>query len=172
MPEPTHFERLGISRRFSLDVAALDRNYLDYSRRVHPDRAGDSAESLDASAALNEAYSVLRDPFRRADYLIALGGGPSAADLRQATPAFLEEMLELRAEVEMAKADAAARAELEHSLLARRVALVGEAGRHLDRYDELQTDDARRRELMTQARQALNACKYVQGLLRELQHDD
>lgn len=165
----THFERLGLPGRFAVDADALERNYLARSREVHPDHAGDAA--LEASAALNEAYAVVRDPFRRADYLIAVRGGPSAADLKQSPPEFLEEMLELRMEIEGAKADDGARAELERTLLARRNALVAEAGRLLDRYDELQANDPARGELLTKSRQALNACKYVQGLLRDLERD-
>ena len=46
------------------------------------------------AAALNEAYAVLRQPFRRADYLLGLLGGPSAADMKEMEPAFLEEMLD------------------------------------------------------------------------------
>src|SRR5262245_16775358 len=171
MAEPTHFDRLGLPARFSVDAAALERNYLARSRAVHPDHAGDSAAALEASAALNEAYAVVRDPFRRADYLIAARGGPSAAAMKQSPPEFLEEMLELRMEIEGAKPDPAARAELERTLIARRDALVADAGRYLDRHDELNPGDPERAELMAKARQALNACKYVQGLLRDLQRD-
>lgn len=167
--EPTHFERLGLLGRFAVDAGDLERNYLARSREVHPDHAGEFA--VEASAALNEAYNVVRDPFRRADYLIAVRGGPSAADLKQSPPEFLEEMLELRMEIESATANATARAEMERSLTTRRNAFVAEAGKCLDRYDELQTDDLDRKELLSKARQALNACKYLQGLLRDLERD-
>src|SRR4051794_25698170 len=96
----THFERLGLPRRFRFDPAELDRNYLARSRAVHPDHAGNDRSSQEASAAVNEAYAVLRDPFRRADYLLTLHGGPSAAGQKQAAPEFLEEMLDLRMRIE------------------------------------------------------------------------
>ncbi len=166
---PTHFDRLGLPGRFRVDADALERNYLARSREVHPDHAGDAA--LEASAALNEAYAVVRDPFRRADYLIATRGGPSAADLKQSPPEFLEVMLDLRMEIEGAKADPAARVEMERALTARRNDLVAEAGKYLDLHDELQADNPARGELLAKARQALNACKYVQGLLRDLERD-
>ena len=83
MDTVTHFERLGLPRRFPLDLAELERNYLARSRDVHPDHAGNDRASLEASAALNEAYAVVRDPFRRADYLLTLAGGPSAAEQKQ-----------------------------------------------------------------------------------------
>ena len=33
----THFDRLGLPRRFALDGAAVERQYLARSRAVHPD---------------------------------------------------------------------------------------------------------------------------------------
>jgi len=103
-----HFERLGLPRRFSLDDAELERHYLARSRELHPDffQLGGDLErraSLELSAALNDAYAVLRDPFRRAEYLLQLEGGPTAADLKEMPAAFLEEMLELRMEIEEIK---------------------------------------------------------------------
>ena len=87
MSDTTHFERLGLPRRFRLDAAALEANYLARSREVHPDFTGNDPASLQASAALNEAYTTLREPFRRAEYLLNLEGGPSAARERcRATP--------------------------------------------------------------------------------------
>jgi molecular chaperone HscB len=81
-----HFERLGIPRRFSVDLSDLERAYLTLSRSVHPDYhlAGsdnDLAASLDLSASLNESYNILRDPFARAEYLLSLEGGPSGRNL-------------------------------------------------------------------------------------------
>src|SRR5262245_16398343 len=104
-----YFDRLGLPRRFALEAGELEHQYLARSRAVHPDyhAAGSSADlaaSLELSAALNEAYNALRDPFARADYLLGLEGGPSAAEQKQMPPAFLAEMLEARERVEEARA--------------------------------------------------------------------
>jgi murein DD-endopeptidase MepM/ murein hydrolase activator NlpD len=107
MMESDHFERLGLPRGYSVDPAALERKYLERSRAVHPDHTGNDPASLGASAALNEAYGVLRDPFRRAEYLLALAGGPSPSAVSQPSAEFLEEMLELRMQIEEAKVAAA-----------------------------------------------------------------
>src|SRR5436309_12403985 len=104
MAEQSHFERLGLPRRFRLDAAALERNYLKRSRQVHPDFTGNDPASLRASAALNEAYATLREPFKRAEYLLTVEGGPSAADSREMPAEFLEEMLDLRMRIEEVKA--------------------------------------------------------------------
>src|SRR5437016_4628720 len=103
MADMTHFERLGLPRRFHLDPAALERNYLAKSREVHPDFTGNDPTSLRASAALNEAYATLRDPFRRAEYLLGIEGGPSANEVKQMPAEFLEEMLALRMRIEEVK---------------------------------------------------------------------
>src|SRR5262245_17175917 len=165
MHDSTHFERLGLPRRFRLDPAELERNYLARSRDVHPDHAGNDRASLEASAALNEAYTVLRDHFRRADCLLTLAGGPSAAEQKQAAPEFLEEMLDLRMQIEELKhsPDQAARDKLERQLIARRDGLLAEAGRRLDELPELAPDDAHRGRLLVRTRQDLNATKYIQG---------
>src|SRR5205085_8900589 len=99
-----HFERLGLPRRFSLDAAALEREYLARSRQLHPDyhqlgSAAEQAASVELSAALNEAYTTLKDPFLRAEYLLRRAGGPSASELKDVPPEFLEEMLDLRMEI-------------------------------------------------------------------------
>src|SRR5438874_10466984 len=103
MADVTHFERLGLPRRFRLDPAALERNYLAASREVHPDFTGNDPASLQMAAALNEAYATLRDPFRRAEYLLTVEGGPSAGEVKQMPAEFLEEMLELRMRIEEVK---------------------------------------------------------------------
>jgi molecular chaperone HscB len=167
MAEITHFERLGLPRGYPLDAAALEKNYLERSRVVHPDHTGNDPASLEASAALNEAYAVVRDPFRRAEYLLSLAGGPSPAAASQPPAEFLEEMLELRMAIEEAKADSAARAELERSLTARRGRLLDDVGEKLESLNAA-NDPAM---ALTAIRQSLNATKFINGLLRDLNED-
>src|SRR3954451_16054544 len=120
MADMTHFERLGLPRRLFFDASELEANYLARSREVHPDFTGNDPASLHASAALNEAYTTLRDPFRRAEYLLNLEGGPSATEVKRMPAAFLEEMLDLRMRIEEVKelrdADRSDRVDLEVQL--------------------------------------------------------
>jgi molecular chaperone HscB len=172
MPEADHFERLGLPRRFDLDPAELERQYLARSREVHPDfhQLGGEAEqraSLELSSALNEAYTTLRDPFRRAGYLLQLEGGPSAAELKEMPAAFLEEMLALRMEIEELKEggpDSPELTAMERQLVERREGLLTRAGEAFDRLPEAPDRGA----LLKEVRELLNATKYVQGLLRDL----
>ena len=157
MAELDHFERLGLPRRFSLAADELERNYLARSRAVHPDLAGESAS--EESSKLNEAYATLRDPFRRVEYLLQLLGGPGAKDVTQAPPEFLEEMMELRERVEEAKANEAARSQLEKDLHNRRDEIVQTVGKTLDAPSpDLQA-----------ARMQMNSARFVRGLLRDFE---
>jgi hypothetical protein len=60
----THYDRLGVSPAAS--TAEIRAAYRELARRVHPDVAGGDVGT--AMAALNEAWSVLGDPARRAAY--------------------------------------------------------------------------------------------------------
>ena len=169
-----HFDRLGLPRRFVVDTAELERQYLARGRAVHPDyhqlaSAAEKQASLELSAALNEAYATLRDPFRRAEHLLALHGGPSASEQKQLDPAFLMETLELREEIEEVKAtgDAARRAEIEQRLTETSDGLFAEVARLFERLAAQPGDAA----LAGQVRQRLNALKYVRNLLRDLRSD-
>jgi molecular chaperone HscB len=165
MSERDHFERLGLPRRFALDAAELERHYLDRSRAVHPDHVGDA--ELDESARLNEAYATLKDPWKRADYLVRLLNGPSAAAVTRPPMEFLEEMLDLRMAIAEAKGhDDQCRA-LEENLNQRRSSMLADLGTELDRLVAEPLGDPR----LTGVREHLNAVKFINGLLRDLRED-
>jgi len=139
-PELSLFAVLGLPETFAMDAALLRERVFALQKRLHPDRfaAADAAtrlRSLEWSTRLNEAFAVLRDPLRRADYLLqrqgvtAMGEGARVADTRllmaqmeyrerledlakRADPAGLET---LRGEIEQA---ASAVVERLHALLA------------------------------------------------------
>ena len=170
-----HFERLGLPRRFLLDEREVEQQYLDRSRQVHPDfhQLGSSSEqnaSLELTARLNEAYAVLRDPFKRAEYLLALEGGPSASEQKEMPAEFLEEVLELRMEIEELKvqpAESPARQAMTGQLQNRRAAMLEEIAGD---FAKLERDGDRPVQLRS-LRRRLNALKYVQNLLRDLKSD-
>jgi len=176
---PTHFERLGLVRRFHVDASEMEGNYLARSRETHPDYHQQSSpeqqrSSMEMTAELNEAYATLKHPFRRAEYLLALEGGPSAADHKEMAPAFLEEMLHLRMEIEELREeppDSARRHDMEKQLRRRTEALVGELTHRFAALEALPPNDSKRHTVLLQVRQSLNAARYIQGLLRDLRAD-
>lgn len=159
MAEMDHFERLGLPRRFALDRAELERNYLARSRSVHPDHAGNSAEMLDEAARLNLAYATLKDDWRRADYLMDLLGGPNANAVSQPPAEFLEEMLDLRMAIAEAKGEPDSTVVLKQNLERRTQEMMSRIG---------QMFDAGANPKLTEVRQQLNAVKFINGLLRDL----
>lgn len=176
----THFERLGLPQTFALDAAALERVYLAHSQELHPDfhQQGSTAEqraALELSAALNDAYATVRQPFRRAEYLLSLLGGPTAAEHKKMSPAFLEEMLELRMEIEELRSDpdpdSPGRQRMGRQLTERSDRLVADLSQRFQELESLPETDAKRKQALLRVRQTLNAAKYIQGLLRDLKAD-
>lgn len=76
---PSFFEILGVPERFQLDPTELERRYKALSRQWHPDRwaraeAPERRKSLEMTTSVNDAYRVLRDPVKRAEYLLRQHG--------------------------------------------------------------------------------------------------
>ena len=170
------FNRLGLPRRFVLDAGDLERAYLAHSRAVHPDfhLAGASADlnaSLELSAAVNEAYNTLRDPFARADHLLALQGGPSASEHKQLPPAFLAEMLDAREAIELARAKPAEVERMEKAFSARYDGLMNEVAATFQKLEAIPAETPECANLRLRVRGLLNAAKYVRGLIRDLHSD-
>lgn len=172
------FEVLGLPRRFAVSTDDVETRYLARSRELHPDfhqlaAAAEQRASLELTSVLNEANAILRDPFRRAEALLSLENGPSAASHKEMAPAFLEEMLELRMHIEelRERGDPAALSALEGELQHRRGQIVADIAAKFDRYETATADEGTRRGWLVEVRQLLNAAKYIQGQLRDLRAD-
>lgn len=104
-----HFELFELPQAYELDLDALEDGYRAMNRLVHPDRfataeAREKRFSLEWSTLLNEAYATLRDPLRRAEYLLNLSGVPSQDESRTVMdPSFLSEQMEFRERLEEAR---------------------------------------------------------------------
>jgi molecular chaperone HscB len=96
------FSTLGITRRYDVDLAALEKTHRELSRALHPDRyvgasASERRSALAKAVDVNEAWRILRDPIRRAEALLTLSGVPVGENREpKADPGFLMEMLEQR----------------------------------------------------------------------------
>ena len=120
-PAPVdYFTFFGLPPKLNLDVAALEKDFYEFSRRLHPDlnaTAGSQEQlwSLEQSSMLNDAYRTLRDPIKRTAYLLHLEGvaleeqSKDATEKARATgeikkqivpPGLLEEVFELNMELE------------------------------------------------------------------------
>ena len=162
-----YFTFFGLPPKLDLDVAALEKNFYELSRKLHPDlnaRAGTQEQewSMEQSSLLNDAYRTLKDPIKRTQYLLHLEGveleeqSKSATEQARATgeikkqivpPDLLEEVFELNMQLEelrmnkkMGEADPALIAEIgkqKLSLEAKHEALLQELQTHWKTWDRL-----------------------------------
>jgi molecular chaperone HscB len=113
-----YFELFGMPVGFRVDSAELASRYRELQKVVHPDRyaaAGEQSQrmSLQSATMVNEAYEILRDPLKRAQYLLTLQD--EAYDPRPQTlndPAFLMQQMELREALERVQTAADPQAEI------------------------------------------------------------
>ena len=75
--ESDYFSALGISSEFDVDLNLLEEKFQHIASELHPDFYLNSTPqekrlSERASTLLNQAYDTLKDPFKRADYLMSL----------------------------------------------------------------------------------------------------
>ena len=120
-PAPVdYFTFFALPPKLNLDVPALEKEFYELSRKLHPDlnaRAGSQEQewSLEQSSLLNDAYRTLRDPIKRTQYLLRLEGveleeqSKSATEQARASgeikkqivpPDLLEEVFELNMQLE------------------------------------------------------------------------
>lgn len=112
-PNATHFDPFGLAPGWELDPGQLEAKYRALSLQLHPDRFAQAPPkerrlSLEHTSALNEAYRTLKDPVRRAFYLLRLQGvnleDEAAAERARMPMDFLEEVMELREALDTARA--------------------------------------------------------------------
>lgn len=105
MGTPCHFALFELRPSFRLDLEQLATRYRELARGVHPDRFTDASEreqrlALEQSASLNEAYQTLKNPPKRARYLLAMGGHELALEVTVHDPEFLLQQMQWREELE------------------------------------------------------------------------
>ena len=185
-----YFQAFGLERAFALDTATVEREFHRLSRRLHPDRfaraSGEEQQySLAATALLNDAWRVLRDPVEPVEYLLKIEGhavgeehaGKGKAAERQPPPDLLEEVFDLNMQLDELRmsrrageaADAAVVAEL--TAAGRRFeAMLGEVDAALAaegaQWDA--GDGAARAQAAKKMIELLDRRRYVRNLVRDV----
>jgi len=104
--QDSHFDLFHLPVRFALDLQALEHAYRTVQAQVHPDRFAAAGEAqkriaMQWATRANEAYQTLRDPLKRATYLLSLRGiDVGAAENTAMEPAFLMQQMEWRERIE------------------------------------------------------------------------
>jgi molecular chaperone HscB len=174
-PSRDYYRVLGLPhRRLNLDPDDLQRRLYELSRLLHPDLFIRKPElerqySLDATSILNDAYRTLRDPVKRAQYVLAQEGfeiGEQRSN--DVPPELLEEVFELNMALEeMRGGDDSARPQLE-SAEKNFAGMMSQIDADLQSLFEAYDTDSKR-DTLAAMRTVLNRRKYIQNLLSEVQ---
>lgn len=167
-----YFEFFGIERRLRIDTDALQKRFYDLSRQLHPDRfqlksAEERQYSLDATALLNDAYRTLRDPMRRAEYVLKQEGFDIGEQRsKDVPPELLEEVFEWNMALEeLRTGDSDARAQVD-AAQARFEAMEKAIDSKLEEFFTAY-DSSRDREVLGAIRAELNRRRYIRNLIGE-----
>lgn len=122
--QQNHFQLFGLAQSYLIDTTRLEQQYRALQAQVHPDKSAHLGEAeqrvaMQRATLVNEAYQTLRNPLRRARYLLQLNGVDTQEETNTAMPLdFLMAQMEWReavAEAQQAR-DAGALGELETRL--------------------------------------------------------
>ncbi|GHT91492.1 co-chaperone protein HscB [Betaproteobacteria bacterium] len=135
-----YFALFDLPRRFVIDEEALDRAWHALQAEVHPDQHAcapdaDRRRAMQWSLRVNEAYTTLKKPILRAQYLLELVGVDAGIATNTAmAPEFLMEQMEWREAVAEARAgrDVDVLEQLRQRLRTHADAVRGHLARHLD----------------------------------------
>ncbi len=168
-----YYALFGISRKLSLSLDDLQQRFYQLSRELHPDRfmrkpEAERQRALEMSSALNDAYRTLKDPVKRAQYLLSQEGFDIGEQRSKDVPAeLLEEVFELNMALEeMRGGDDSARPRLEQAET-NFTNMLADVDRQLASLFE-QYDQALNRDALAVIRATLNRRKYILNLVDEV----
>jgi molecular chaperone HscB len=101
-----YYELFHLPVSFEVDLKALSERYRTLQSSIHPDKYANASDlerrlSVQQSARINEAFQALKNPLRRARYLLELNGVDMDADTDTSMdPMFLMQQMELRERLE------------------------------------------------------------------------
>jgi molecular chaperone HscB len=97
-----YFTSLDLPTTFAVDTTTLSSRYRDLQAATHPDRFVNATDAekrvaMSCTVDINEAYTTLKDPVRRAMHLLALVGVDGLDEKNTTMPAdFLMEQIDWR----------------------------------------------------------------------------
>ena len=168
-----YFQLLGLPPKLNISQEDLQQRFYDLSRKLHPDRFARRPEherqwALEASSDLNDAYRTLRDPIKRAQYMLKQNGFDIGEHRStNVPPELLEEVFELNMALEeMRGGDDSARPQLEQAAKNFDSMLGGVDVQLQELF--IKYDEQPGREVLAEIRGTLNRRKYIQNLVNEV----
>ena len=158
-----------MERAYKIDLVNLEVSYLAASKKYHPDFSNSAiydADALKLSAMVNQAYSTLKDPFQRAEYLLKLEDGKNSEEIRTVPPDILEEVMDIRFELESQAKSVETLGQLKKKLTSR---LNYFEDRLLILFEHLKCSMREDREkVLLELRLCLNSSKYFLNIFSEI----
>jgi molecular chaperone HscB len=172
------FHFFGLDQKLSIDLPDLQKRFYQLSRQWHPDRFSrksptEQAQSLEATSILNDGYRTLRDPVKRAEYLLTEEGFPIGEQRsKDVPPELLEEVFELNMMLEELKhGDADARPQLEiarENFAGLRAQVDAELEKLFSKYDASDAQTETAKQALHEIRGVLNRRRYIENLIRDV----
>jgi len=159
------FKLFGLHEQFRLENVPLEEQYRSLQTQVHPDKFAHLSEaekrvSMQLATRVNEAYQTLRNPVRRARYLLSLHGVDTQEETNTSMPmSFLMEQMEWREAVEEAQQAA------DMSQLEKLEARLQKEVSHLHKLLEVKIDDEHN---YSAAAEAVRKLKFMEKLAEEI----
>ncbi|HZQ52277.1 MAG TPA: Fe-S protein assembly co-chaperone HscB [Bryobacteraceae bacterium] len=173
-----YYDFFGLDRKLTLDEEELRKRFYDLSRQWHPDRfsrksAEEQAQALEATSILNDGYRTLRDPVKRAEYLLKEEGFPIGEQRsKDVPPELLEEVFELNMTLEELKSgEESARPQLEaakQNFGRVREEIDVELSTLFLKYDQAEAQSETAKQALHEIRGVLNRRRYIENLLRDV----
>jgi molecular chaperone HscB len=172
------FQFFGLEPKLRVDAETLQKRFYELSRQWHPDRFGrksptEQAEALEATSILNDGYRTLKDPVKRAEYLLKEEGFPIGEQRsKDVPPELLEEVFELNMMLEELKSgDTDARGQLE-SARVNFAKLQKDVDHQLEnlfgKFDAAAPESEDAKQALHEVRGLLNRRRYIDNLLRDV----
>lgn len=166
-PPSNYYDFFGFEHTLNLDLKLLESRFYSLSRQWHPDRfalvsEGERQVAVDASAILNDGYRTLKDPVRRAEYLLSEQGfdiGEQKSN--HVPPELLEEVFELNMALDESDREQLTVERTKFDQM--RDSLDGDLSAQF-----LDYDSSRDRAVLETIRAILNKRKYIVNLIKRV----
>jgi molecular chaperone HscB len=177
-----YFQVLEVPRRLVLDPDLLQQRFYELHRQWHPDRYQTGPQearsaSLRNTAAVNRAYSTLRDPVERGEYWLTLQGESLGANNNRVPPELADLVFDVQEKLEELRAarggtgaadlrrDVAA---IHAELLEGQTALLEQLDANFARWDAGAAEPA---TLKRELKATLSALAYLRTLIRNVEKE-
>eukprot|EP00055_Hartaetosiga_balthica_P013351 m.68196 g.68196 ORF g.68196 m.68196 type:complete len:257 (+) comp8239_c0_seq1:126-896(+) len=101
----SYFQLLDIPQGFDINGDGLETKFYDTMKLLHPDKFGMEPKDVQDAAAetaaiLNNAFSTMRSPLKRAEYLLELNGVGLTDESRMEFPSVIMQIMEMNEKVD------------------------------------------------------------------------